>query len=137
VVVWKLQFSARAGTAGCQTALFWVAMEDQGHNFRPIMVNGFRPLALSKKLTIQALGSVKLVQRMLYATRHRLCEKPWLRIARWGDPGRDLLIDTSSVEEAYARLLAGEEPPLMPSEARGRRSSDAKLPPRISNPNSR
>jgi hypothetical protein len=112
-------------------------MEDQRHDFRPIMVNGFRPLALSKKLTIQALGSVKLVQRMLYATRHRLCEKPWLRIARWGDPGRDLLIDTSSVEEAYARLLAGEEPPLMPSEARGRRSGDAELPPRISNPSSR
>jgi len=29
------------------------------------MVNGVRPLALSKKLTIQVLGSVKLVQRIL------------------------------------------------------------------------
>ena len=90
------------------------------YDFMPIMVNGLRPLALSKKLTIQVLGSVKLVQRMLYATRHKLCEKPWLRIARWGEPGRDLLVDTSSVEEAYARLLAGEEPPLMPSEAKRR-----------------
>jgi len=111
-------------------------MGQQRHNFRPIVVNGLRPLALSKKLTIQALGSVKLVQRMLYATRHKLCEKPWLRIARWGEPGRDLLIDTSSVEDAYARLLAGEEPPLMPSELKGRRSRSAPPLPSISHPNS-
>ena len=93
------------------------------HNFKPIIVNGLRPLALSKKLAVQAIGSVKLVQRMLHATRHGLCEKPWLRIARWGEPGRDMLIDTSSVEEAYARLLAGEHPPLMPSENKRQRIS--------------
>ena len=92
-------------------------------NFKPITVNGVRPLALSKRLTVQALGSIKLVQRMLYATRHGLCEKPWLRIARWGEPGRDLLIDTTSVEEAYARLLAGENPPLMPSERTHKKSA--------------
>ena len=107
------------------------------HDFKPILVNGLRPLALSKKLTVQVLGSVKLVQRMLYATRHGLCEKPWLRIARWGEPGRDLLVDTSSVEEAYARLLAGEEPPLMPSEVKRRHSRNATLSPRgVSLPNS-
>ena len=95
------------------------------HNFKPIVVNGLRPLALSKKLAIQAIGSVKLVQRMLHATRHGLCERPWLRIARWGEPGRDMLIDTSSVEDAYARLLAGEHPPLMPSEIKRRRAGTA------------
>jgi hypothetical protein len=107
------------------------------HTFKPILLNGLRPLALSKKLTIRVLGSVKLVQRMLYATRHGLCEKPWLRIARWGQPGRDLLVDTSSVEEAYARLLAGEEPPLLPSEVKRRHSGDAAPTPRaVSLPNS-
>ncbi len=91
-------------------------MLEQPPSFRPIVVNGVRPLVLSKKLLIQVLGSVKLVQRMLYATRHQLAPEPWLRIVRWGRPGCELLVDTSSVENAYARLLAGEEPPRLPSE---------------------
>jgi len=89
-------------------------------DFKPIVVNGIRPLALNRKLTILALGSVKLFQRMLFATRHNLCPTPWLRIAQWGCQGRPLLVDTSSIEEAYARLLAGERPPLLPSENEGR-----------------
>lgn len=93
-------------------------MLEQPPSFRPIVVNGVRPLVLSKKLLIQVLGSVKLVQRMLYATRHQLAPDPWLRIVRWGRPGCELLVDTSSVESAYARLLAGEEPPRLPSEPR-------------------
>ena len=32
--------------------------------------------------------------------------------------GRDLLVDTASVEAAYERLLNSEQPPLMPSERR-------------------
>ena len=53
---------------------------------------------------------------MLYATRYELSSEPWLRIVRWGRPGCELLVDTSSVERAYARLLAGEEPPRLQSE---------------------
>jgi len=71
---------------------------------------------LNKKLLIRVLGSEKLVQRMLYATRHQLAPEPWLRMVRWGKPGCELLVDTSSVEQAYARILAGEEPPRLPSE---------------------
>lgn len=74
---------------------------------------------LNKKRLIQVLGSVKLVQRMLYATRHQLTSEPWLRIVRSGRPGCELLVDTSSVEKAYTRLLAGEEPPRLPSEPQG------------------
>lgn len=102
--------------------------------FKPILLNGLRPLVLSKKLTIQVLGSVKLVQRMLYSTSHGSCEKPWLRIARRGGPGRDVLIDTTSIEEAYQRLLAGEEPPLLPSELKRRHSANAATPHRAGSP---
>lgn len=91
-------------------------MLEQPHSFKPIVVNGVRPLVLSKKLLIQVLGSVRLVQRVLYATRHGIAPDPWLRIVRMGRPGCELLVDTSSVERAYARLLAGEEPPRLPSE---------------------
>ena len=91
-------------------------MLEQQPSFKPIVVNGVRPLVLTKKLLIQVLGSVKIVQRMLYATRHQLDPDPWLRIVRMGRPGCELLVDTSSVERAYARLLAGENPPRLPSE---------------------
>jgi hypothetical protein len=91
-------------------------MLEQPQSFKPIVVNGVRPLVLSKKLLIQVLGSVRLVQRMLYTTRHGIVPDPWLRIVRMGRPGCELLVDTSSVERAYARLLAGEEPPRLPSE---------------------
>ena len=84
--------------------------------FKPILIDGVRPLVLTKKLLVRVLGSEKLVQRLLYATRHGLSETPWLRIVRPGRPGCELLVDTSSVEEAYTRLLAGDEPPRMPSE---------------------
>jgi hypothetical protein len=98
-------------------------MSEKSPGFQPIVVNGVRPLAISKKLLIQVLGSVKLVQRMLYATRHQLVEEPWLKIVRWGRPGCELLVDTSSVERAYGRLLAGEEPPRLPSESRKNRDA--------------
>ena len=98
-------------------------MWEQPPSFKPIVVNGVRPLVLNKKRLIQVLGSVKLVQRMLYATRHQLTPEPWLRIVRWGRPGCELLVDTSSVENAYARMLAGEEPPRLPSEPRCEQTS--------------
>ena len=50
---------------------------------------------------------------MLWASRY--AGDQWLVIVR---SGRDLLIDTASVEAAYERLLNGEQPPLMPSERR-------------------
>jgi hypothetical protein len=74
---------------------------------------GVRPLALTKRQAVCALGSSKVVARMLWASRHTGDE--WLIIVR---SGRDLLIDTASVEAAYGRLLNGEQPPLMPSERR-------------------
>lgn len=75
-----------------------------------------RPLALTKKQIIAVLGSAKLVDRMLWATRH--AGAGWLIIIR---EGRDLLVATESVETAYLRLLGGELPPLMPSERKENR----------------
>ncbi|MEO8206643.1 MAG: hypothetical protein ABI615_10720 [Chthoniobacterales bacterium] len=70
-----------------------------------------RPLALTKKQIISVLGSTKLVDRMLWATRY--AGEGWFIIIR---EGRDILVATESVEEAYLRLVKGESPPLMPSE---------------------
>ena len=86
-----------------------------------ISFNSMRPLALNKKQAVAALGSSKLVARMLWASRY--AEDQWLILVR---QGRDLLIDTASVESAYKRLLQGEQPPLMPSERRAH-SSDANI----------
>ena len=79
---------------------------------------GVRLLALTKPQAVCALGSSKLVARMLWASRH--AGDQWLIIVR---SGRDLLIDTSSVEAAYGRLLNGELPPLTPSERHPTRDS--------------
>ncbi len=80
-------------------------------SFQRVSIDGMRPLALTKKQIIAVLGSAKLVDRMLWATRY--AGGRWLMIIR---EGRDLLVATESVEEAYARLVGGELPPLMPSE---------------------
>ena len=80
-----------------------------------IVVNGIRPLAVTKKQAGIALGSVKTLQRMLWSARHRP-DDPWVKIVREGKPGTECLIDTASLEAAYARLYRGETPPLMPSE---------------------
>jgi hypothetical protein len=80
---------------------------------RRVSFDGVRPLALTKKQAVSALGSSKLVTRMLWASRHT--RDAWLVVVR---SGRDLLIDTESVEAAYERLLHGEQPPLMPCERR-------------------
>ncbi len=81
------------------------------HSVQRVLIDGMRPLALTKKQTIAVLGSAKLVDRMLWATRH--AGGRWFMIIR---EGRDLLVATESVESAYARLVSGEVPPLMPSE---------------------
>jgi hypothetical protein len=80
-----------------------------------ITINGLRPLAVTKRQAIAALGSPKVVQRMLWCARHQPHD-PWLRLARPGRAGTECLIDTESLESAYRRLLCGEHPPLMPSE---------------------
>lgn len=85
-----------------------------------VSIDGMRPLALTKKQIIAVLGSVKLVDRMLWATRH--AQGKWFLIIR---EGRDLLVATESVESAYTRLIGGELPPLMPSE---RKPTESKLP---------
>lgn len=76
-----------------------------------VSIDGMRPLALTKKQIIAVLGSAKLVDRMLWATRY--AGGRWFAIIR---EGRDLLVATESVEVAYVRLAGGELPPLMPSE---------------------
>jgi hypothetical protein len=81
---------------------------------------GVRPLALTKRQTVTTLGSSKLVARMLWASRY--AGDQWLVIVR---SGRDLLIDTASVEAAYERLLNGDQPPLMPSERRSQNNAPA------------
>lgn len=80
-----------------------------------ITVHGVRPLAINKKQAGLALGSIKTLQRMLWSARHQP-QDPWLKIVREGGPGTECLIDTASVEAAYARIYQGEKPPLMPSE---------------------
>jgi hypothetical protein len=82
-----------------------------------ITIYGIRPLALNKKQAGLALGSVKSLQRMLWCARHQPGD-PWLKIVREGGPGIECLIDTASLEAAYARIYRGETPPLMPSEKR-------------------
>lgn len=80
-----------------------------------ITINGIRPLAINKKQAAVALGSVKTLQRLLWCARHQQ-DDPWVKIVREGGPGTECLIDTASLEAAYARIYRGETPPLMPSE---------------------
>jgi hypothetical protein len=82
-----------------------------------ITVHGVRPLAINKKQAGIALGSIKSLQRMLWCARHQP-EDPWLKIVREGGQGVECLIDTASLEAAYARIYCGETPPLLPSEKR-------------------
>lgn len=80
-----------------------------------ILINGLRPLAINKKQASLALGSIKLLQRMLWCARHQPAD-PWVKIVREGGPGTECLIDTASIESAYARIYGGELPPPLPSE---------------------
>ena len=89
-----------------------------------IVVDGVRPLAVTKKQAAIALGSIKTLQRLLWCARHQP-QDPWVKIVREGKPGTECLIDTASLEAAYGRIYHGENPPLMPSEKRaveGRRN---------------
>lgn len=80
-----------------------------------VLINGLRPLTLTKEEFFQIIRSPRLAQRALYWTRRG---KPYLKIFREGGRGVSLLIDTRSVEVFYHNLLAGTNiPPSMPCEA--------------------
>ena len=72
--------------------------------------------AITKAEFIRWLGgSSKLVDRMLYASRHG---DPWVEIVsnRKGKGGARVTIDYVSAQKALERLKIGDAPPLMPSE---------------------
>ena len=77
------------------------------------------PLLLRRRDIVAILGSPKLVQRMLFATAHGASSgETWLEEVRPDGRTRHRLYTRLSVERAYARLCAGECPPLLPSERR-------------------
>ena len=80
----------------------------------PILINGCRPLAITKSEFFMIIRSPRIAQRALYWTRRG---QPFVKILREGGRGCSLLIDTQSVEIFYANLLEGvAHPPLMPGE---------------------
>jgi hypothetical protein len=80
----------------------------------PIIINGCRPLAITKAEFFRILRSPRIGQRALYWTRRG---RPFVKILRQGGRGCTLLIDTLSVETFYAELLEGKcQPPPMPGE---------------------
>jgi hypothetical protein len=80
----------------------------------PIIINGCRPLAITKAEFFRVLRSPRIGQRALYWTRRG---QPFVKILRQGGRGCTLLIDTLSAEVFYAGLLEGKcQPPPMPGE---------------------
>jgi len=80
----------------------------------PILINGCRPLAITKAEFFMVIRSPRIAQRALYWTRRG---QPFVKILREGGRGCSLLIDTQSVEVFYANLQEGTaQPPLMPGE---------------------
>ena len=67
---------------------------------------------------IKSLKAPKLLQRMIATLRDPIAAKRWLVVIRPGRPGSELLVTVDSFERACARLVAGEMPPLLPSEKR-------------------
>ena len=66
---------------------------------------GPAPFLVTRRTLNQIFASPRLVQRMLVAG--------WFEIVRAGGPGRETLYDFDSARRAFARLKAGEEPPLL------------------------
>jgi len=77
----------------------------------PLTVNGIAPAFVDKKTAAIYLESPKLVERLLWATRHT--EDKWVVIAmnQEGDPKQKTLMTTMSVEQAAERIARGERPP--------------------------
>lgn len=79
-----------------------------------ILINGIRPLAITKAEFISVMRSPRLAQRALYWTRRGYS---FVKIFREGGRGSSLLIDTQSVEFLYTDLLKkAKSIPLMPGE---------------------
>lgn len=86
---------------------------------------------LSKSELVAIIDSPKFVDRMLHATRNG---DPWLKFVtnHRGTAGKRTRVTTGSAQTALRRLMAGEEPPLMPSERKGRFRTTGKRPVEIS-----
>jgi len=77
-----------------------------------LTIHGIRPAAVGKDVAAIYLGSKKLLERMLWATRH--CpHDPWLELVAnlEGDPKQKTLISAVSLERAAERYASGERPP--------------------------
>lgn len=70
------------------------------------------PLAVTKRDACRIVPSPRIVQRWQFYG--------WITVVRPGGRGRQTLIDYASLVHAYQRYCAGEQPPLLPSEARER-----------------
>ncbi len=82
-------------------------------------IESIEPLAVPKRTAIRIVGSVRIVQRWLFFSRDAIPEENrWVKIALQGRAGRQMLIDYASVKAAYARMLQGDLPPLLPCEVR-------------------
>lgn len=77
------------------------------------------PLTLTKAQFVALVQSPQLVARMLWAARHQP-KDPWVRVVRAGSCGVQVLVDRQSAYQAYERLLGGDMPPELPSQARRR-----------------
>ena len=67
---------------------------------------------------LRSLKAPKLLQRIIATLRDPDAAKRWLVVIRAGRPGSELLVTVESFERACARLVAGQMPPLLPSEKR-------------------
>lgn len=73
-----------------------------------------RPFIVTRKSLFTLLASPRLAQRMIAAG--------WIAVVRPGSPGREALFDYESAKAAFERFKGGEEPPLLPCEAKARRT---------------
>ena len=70
------------------------------------------PFQVTRKKLPVLFDSPQLVKQMIAAD--------WIRLVRPGKPGRESLFDFQSAKKAYARLMAGEEPPPLPLKAKNK-----------------
>ena len=79
-----------------------------------ILVDGVRVAAVDKTRAALYIGCPKLVERLLWTARHCPADR-WIKIVHnaSGKPKAKTLIDARSLECAYARISAGEEPPFI------------------------
>jgi hypothetical protein len=78
--------------------------------------DGLKPKTLSKKAAYCYIGIPSLVQDWMYASRRaKPGQEQWVIIARKGGRGRETMLDTESLDRAYALYLQGIKPPPIPS----------------------